>query len=962
MTNQFNPAFPVAKQRLSQDSTTFTERSKTLALALCLSLVPALGIGVTSYHFASEAVTQQITQTQLNKSVISPTLQKQLLVNLLLASGVTALSVSAIAFLAYRLRAPKLPSAKELLFGEIAVQNQPVDFDALYRKAVEGARAILNTDRVIIYSFDDNWNGTIVAESIAPEWVPSLDNQIVDTCIKNSKGGLYKNGRIYVVNDIYQANLSDCHLKLLETYEVKANIVVPLIKDDQLTGLMIAHQCDKPRNWQPDEVDFFVQLASLISLRLSRMNFLQQREKAEQERAFSSIALRIRQSLDPEQAFNIAVHEIRPVLNVDRVLICRLNPSQKDGIVVAESAVADVPPMLGLRLQDIPAAGTDYMMEYKNGYVHAISNVSKGAHKTISEVHRIKASLVAPIRAENQLIGLIIAHQCSELRNWEKPTINLLRDLSAQIGLAFEQATLLKSVAIGCQQTQLLADFTSRIRQSLNLEDILSTSVEDIRETLETDRVLIYCFNADGTGGKITTQSVAPDYSIVQDSLIHQLFKEENFQGYKTGSLCVAHDIYEGDLNPSHERLLKRLRIRAYMVAPILSGNQLVGFLCAHQCSGARDWQQSEFYLLKQLAAQVGFALDQAKLMEQVQVFSQHQQQQAELLRHQLISLVNNVEEATQGNLTVRAEVTEGEIGTVADFFNAVIESLGEIVTQVKRTTTQVNAALGENEGAIRQLSFVSNQQAEEATRTLDSIEQMSHSIQQVADSACQAAAVTRIASVTAQESGEVMDRTVETILNLQETVAETAKKLERLGSSSQQIFQVVSLIKEIALQTNLLAINAGLEATRAGEEGKGFAIVAKEIGDLAAHSANATKDIEEIVAVIQAETKQVFEAMQQSVIQVVEGTHMVEVTKQSLGRILEVSHQIDQLVESISIAAGTQAKTSQVVTNLMKQMAKVSAETSQASHEISNSLQQTVVIAHQLQASVEVFKVEDLG
>ncbi|HEY9599572.1 MAG TPA: hypothetical protein V6D33_18060, partial [Cyanophyceae cyanobacterium] len=133
MTNQLNPVLPVAKQRLSQDTVTFKERKKTLALAICLSLVSALGIGTTSYHFASEAVTQQITQTQTGKSTISPTLQKQLLLNLLLASGVTALSVSAIAFLAYRLRTPKLPSAKELLLGEIAVQNQSVEIDTLYK-------------------------------------------------------------------------------------------------------------------------------------------------------------------------------------------------------------------------------------------------------------------------------------------------------------------------------------------------------------------------------------------------------------------------------------------------------------------------------------------------------------------------------------------------------------------------------------------------------------------------------------------------------------------------------------------------------------------------------------------------------------------------------------------------------------------------------------------------------------
>jgi methyl-accepting chemotaxis protein len=196
--------------------------------------------------------------------------------------------------------------------------------------------------------------------------------------------------------------------------------------------------------------------------------------------------------------------------------------------------------------------------------------------------------------------------------------------------------------------------------------------------------------------------------------------------------------------------------------------------------------------------------------------------------------------------------------------------------------------------------------------------------------------------------------------MNLRETVVETANKVKHLGESSHQISKVVSLINQIALQTNLLAVNAGIESVRAGEERHSFGIVAKEVGELAIRCAAATQEIEEIVENILVETTQVVEAMELGTSQVIEGSEFVEDTKQSLVQILEVSHQIEQLVESISVATGSQAKTSQEVTNLMKNMAEVSERTSKYSEEISSSLQQTVEIAQQLQASVEVFKVDD--
>jgi twitching motility protein PilJ len=345
----------------------------------------------------------------------------------------------------------------------------------------------------------------------------------------------------------------------------------------------------------------------------------------------------------------------------------------------------------------------------------------------------------------------------------------------------------------------------------------------------------------------------------------------------------------------------------------------------------------------------------EAKRQEELSVSERLQKEQ---MQHQLMNLMMSIDGAADGDLTVRADVTTGEIGTVADFFNSIVENLRHIVTQVKTSATQVNAALGDNEASIRLLADTALQQTAETTRTLDSVELMTHSIQAVAASARQAAAVTATAAATAEQGGRAMDSTVHNILSLRSTIGETAKKVKRLGESSQQISKVVSLINQIALQTNLLAINAGIEAARAGEQGQGFAVVAEEVGELAARSAAATREIEHIVENIQRETSEVVEAMEQGTAQVVEGTQLVENAKLSLGEMLQVSQQIDHLVRSISEATVSQVATSESITHLMQDIAQVSAQTSTSSLQVSDALRRTVAISQELQTSVETFKV----
>ncbi|MDP5339639.1 MAG: methyl-accepting chemotaxis protein, partial [Nodularia sp. (in: cyanobacteria)] len=345
-------------------------------------------------------------------------------------------------------------------------------------------------------------------------------------------------------------------------------------------------------------------------------------------------------------------------------------------------------------------------------------------------------------------------------------------------------------------------------------------------------------------------------------------------------------------------------------------------------------------------------------LAKQQTVRNSGEQSSDQTLQMQLLELLSQVEGAARGDLTVRADVTAGEIGTVADFFNSIVENLRDIVTQVKQAATQVNGAIGANETAISQLAEDAITQSAEINRTLDAVDQMTNFMKSVAENAQKAAIIANNAAQTATKSGKAMDLTVQNILGLQETVDDTAKKVKRLGESSQQISRVVSLINQIATQTNLLAINASIEAARAGEEGQGFAIVAEEVGELALRSASATQEIEQIVENIQRETSEVVQAMEIGTSQVLQGTQVVDEAKQSLSEILYVSQQIDFLVQSISTVTASQLQTSQAVSELMQDIAAISQRTSDSSSVVSKSLHQTVEISQQLQETMETFKV----
>ena len=346
--------------------------------------------------------------------------------------------------------------------------------------------------------------------------------------------------------------------------------------------------------------------------------------------------------------------------------------------------------------------------------------------------------------------------------------------------------------------------------------------------------------------------------------------------------------------------------------------------------------------------------------LQQQKNLTEEQRQEKEHLELAIYTLIEEISDATDGDLTVRANLDSLELSTVADLFNAIIDNLQEIAIEAKQSSGQVGSSLQQNEQSIRKLAEQAIAEAEETRNTLLSVEQMARSIKTVATNASQAEQIADDTYNTVLNSSNDMDSTVNSILNLRTTVSDTANKMQRLSESSEKISQAVSLIEEIALKTNVLAINAGAEADRAGEYGQGFSIVAEQVGALAEQSKAAVKEIASVVMGIQAETKEVRQAMESGTTQVINTTRLVENTKQNLAQVLEKSQTINQLMESISHSTESQANTSQNVTSLMQKIAQLSAITSQSSTEVARSIGETAKVAQKLESTVSQFKVAE--
>jgi len=322
-----------------------------------------------------------------------------------------------------------------------------------------------------------------------------------------------------------------------------------------------------------------------------------------------------------------------------------------------------------------------------------------------------------------------------------------------------------------------------------------------------------------------------------------------------------------------------------------------------------------------------------------------------------VLDLLDEMGDLSEGDLTVRAVVRENIAGAIADSINYTIDSLRDVVTEINRASEQVNTATGTAQGTSVALLEAAEMQSQQITDTTQAVSGMTTSIQQVAVNASQAAQVAQRSLQAATQGSQAVQNTIAGMNGIREQIQETSKRIKRLGESSQEIGEIVELISDITEQTNILALNAAIQAASAGEAGRGFTVVAEEVQRLAERSSEATKQISAIVKTIQTDTNSAVAAMEKSTEGVVEGAKLSDAAGQALTEIETVTNNLARLIQSISSATDAQTQAASQVTQNMQQIQEITSMTTQGTKQTAESVGQLTALAEDLRKSVAGFK-----
>ena len=594
-----------------------------------------------------------------------------------------------------------------------------VNQEDILKTVTEEVRRIMRCDRIVVYGLNPESQGVIIAESVAPGLTKALGMTIEDPCFAIRYIEKYQNGRVQATDNIYEANLTPCYLEQLEQLEAKANLVAPILNQGKLFGLLIAHQCSQPRHWQREEIRWFSQIAMQVGFALDRIKVLAEAENLRQQmdvenqwaQYFNDTVNLIRQSLKSEDILKTATNEVRHILVCDRVVIYGLK-SDSEGTIIAESVAPRFIQALGMVIQD-PCFAARYIEKYQNGRVRATDDIYETnltpCYIEQLETLQVKANLVAPILSQGELLGLLVAHQCSQPRHWQEHEIKWFSQVAMQVGFALDHAKVIaentninRKADIEIQWTQYLTDTVRLISQSFNQQRIFQTSVKEVHRILDCDRIVIYSLNEE-LQGMIVAESVVSDFTKALGTVIKDpCFEARYINKYQNGRVRAIDNIYEANFTPCYIEQLEKLEVKANLVAPIIKEGELLGLLVAHQCAQPRHWQDHEIRWFSQIATHIGFALDNATIIER-----NHQEyelnssisfsqriflSQQEQLREVVVELI----EDNQGLFNAFSTQTQNISSTLAASLKK-IQKIFDTTKSLKDTTEEAQKQIEQN-------------------------------------------------------------------------------------------------------------------------------------------------------------------------------------------------------------------------------------------------------------------------
>ena len=335
-------------------------------------------------------------------------------------------------------------------------------------------------------------------------------------------------------------------------------------------------------------------------------------------------------------------------------------------------------------------------------------------------------------------------------------------------------------------------------------------------------------------------------------------------------------------------------------------------------------------------------------------------QQENKRNQNAILRLLDELGDLADGDLTVNATVSEDFTGAIADSVNFAIDQLRSLVSAINSTSIMVTRSSNDTQNMAMKLAEASEHQAQEIAGASAAINEMAVSIDQVSANAMESATVAERSVAIAYNGGEVVQRTIDGMNMIREQIQETSKRIKRLGESSQEIGDIVSLINDIADQTNILALNAAIQASAAGEAGRGFAVVADEVQRLAERSASATRQIETLVKTIQADTNEAVSSMETTTSEVVKGAKLAKDAGEALGEVQTVSNTLSDLIQNISNAARQQAASAGHISSTMNIIQEITTQTTSGTISTARSVGQLNEMSMSLRESVSGFKLPE--
>jgi twitching motility protein PilJ len=325
-----------------------------------------------------------------------------------------------------------------------------------------------------------------------------------------------------------------------------------------------------------------------------------------------------------------------------------------------------------------------------------------------------------------------------------------------------------------------------------------------------------------------------------------------------------------------------------------------------------------------------------------------------------ILQLLDEIADLAEGDLSIHASVTENFTGAIADSINFAIDQMRGLVSNINHLSVQVASAASETQATASDLATAAEGQAKEIRAASQAIREMAVSIDEVSANAAESAAVAERAVTIASKGADVVQLTITGMDTIRGQIQETSKRIKRLGESSQEIGDIVSLINDIADQTNILSLNAAIQASMAGDAGRGFAVVADEVQRLAERSSAATKQIAALVKTIQTDTNEAVISMEQTTAEVVGGAKRAQDAGVALEEIENVSTTLAELIQNISNAACQQAASAGQASNTMMVIQEITAQTVDATEKTASSIGRLAKMANEMRESVEGFKLPD--